>query len=237
MPAAPARRRHVDDAHDGAPSRSRRACSGESGVLGLDPHRLGVADEHRHADGRRADRQLGQLEDLARLGAELRLLVELVAVEVPVHAQVVLVGRLRAQLLHPLRAGARDRLVRRRRARARGRLRRAAASARTSAGSCSSSGSRRCRRARARARRSPRARRAGCRRLEPVRRRLVDARPRRRAPRAARARASADVPTEKSARSRSPAASASGVASSTTSSPSSVRARPSAPTRRRARSS
>ena len=39
------------------------------------------------------DRQVGQLHDLPRLGAELRLLVELLAVEVPVHAQVVLVRR------------------------------------------------------------------------------------------------------------------------------------------------
>ena len=82
---------------DGAPASSSRARSGEQLVLGLDPDRLGVADHDRHADARRLDRQVGQLHDLARLGAELRLLVELLAVEVPVHPQVVLVRRLVAR--------------------------------------------------------------------------------------------------------------------------------------------
>ena len=72
-----------------------------------------MADEHRHAHARRADREVRQLEDLAGLGAELRLLVRLVALPRPVHHQVVLGRRLRAKLLHPLRAGAGDGLVRR----------------------------------------------------------------------------------------------------------------------------
>ena len=54
-------------------------------LLELDPDRLRVADEHRDADAGGADRELGQLQDLARLGAELRLLVRFVAVPVPVH--------------------------------------------------------------------------------------------------------------------------------------------------------
>ena len=70
-----------------------------------------MADEHRHADARGADRQRRQLEDLPRLLAQLLLLVELDAVEAPVHPQVVLVRRLAAQLLHRLRACAGDRLV------------------------------------------------------------------------------------------------------------------------------
>jgi hypothetical protein len=90
----------------GYPARrsSRRvASSGESGssvsiqTASAWPTRTG-------RDARGADRQVGQLQDLACLVAELRLLVELDAVEVPVHAQVVLVGRLAAQPLHRLGA-------------------------------------------------------------------------------------------------------------------------------------
>ena len=50
-------------------------------LLGLDPDRLGVADGDGHAHAGRAERQLRELEDLARLLAELRLLLELLAVE------------------------------------------------------------------------------------------------------------------------------------------------------------
>src|SRR5206468_1812653 len=63
------RRRNVDDL-------DRRRVAQESGrlvraerTLEFDPHRLGVAHEHRHADGRRADGQLRELHDLARLRA------------------------------------------------------------------------------------------------------------------------------------------------------------------------
>ena len=47
---------------------------------------------HRHAHARGRDREVRQLEDLARLRAELRLLVRLVAFPRPVHHEVV-VGR------------------------------------------------------------------------------------------------------------------------------------------------
>ena len=40
----------------------------------IDPDGLGMADEDGYAYGCRAERQVGQLEDLARLGADLRLL-------------------------------------------------------------------------------------------------------------------------------------------------------------------
>ena len=40
-----------------------------------------MADEHRHAHAGRADRKHGQLEDLAGLVAQLRLLVELLSVD------------------------------------------------------------------------------------------------------------------------------------------------------------
>src|SRR5438270_3975948 len=79
----------------------------------LDPDRLGVPDQDRNAHAGRADGQLRQLEDLARLLADLGLLVELLAVEVPRHLEVELVGRRLAEALHPLRPGAGGRLVRR----------------------------------------------------------------------------------------------------------------------------
>ena len=85
----PARRGEVLEPDPGRRAEDRGRLLGRERLLGLEPDRLGVADEHRHAHTRRADRQLGQLEDLARLLAQLRLLVELDAVEGPVHAQVV----------------------------------------------------------------------------------------------------------------------------------------------------
>ena len=111
MPCGLARGRELVELHRRGGLEQRAGALGGERLLGLDPDRLGVADHDRHADARGLDRQVGQLHDLAGLGAELRLLVELLAVEVPVHAQVVLVGRLAAQALHRLRAGARDRLV------------------------------------------------------------------------------------------------------------------------------
>ena len=111
MPAALPGDGNSSSRTDGAAAEQRACLLGRQVVLGLDPDRLGVADHDRHAHARRLDRQLGQLHDLLRLGAELRLLVELLAVEVPVHAQVVLGLRLVAKALHRLRACARDRLV------------------------------------------------------------------------------------------------------------------------------
>ena len=76
---------------------------GRERLLRLDPHRLRVADQHRHAHARRADRQLGQLHDLPRLLADLRLLVELLAVEVPVHGEILLARLPSHGAVHPLR--------------------------------------------------------------------------------------------------------------------------------------
>ena len=80
-------------------------------LLRLDPDRLGVPDEDRHADAGCRDRQVRQPQHLAALLADLRLLVELDSVEVPVHAQIVVGGRLGEQPLHRARAGTRHRLV------------------------------------------------------------------------------------------------------------------------------
>ena len=49
---------------DGAAREQLARLLGRERVLGLDPDRLGVADEHRHAHARRLDRQVGQLQDL-----------------------------------------------------------------------------------------------------------------------------------------------------------------------------
>ena len=84
----------------------RRCLLGRERLLRLEPDRLGVPDEHGDAHAGRAHRQRRQLEDLARLLPQLLLLVELDAVERPVHLQVVLVLRLRSQTLHRLRARA-----------------------------------------------------------------------------------------------------------------------------------
>src|SRR5581483_3254958 len=108
-----ARARRLDDPYARRGGEQRLRQLRRERPVRLDPDRLRMADEHRHAHRRRADRQLRQLEDLARLGADLRLLVGLVALPVPVEPEVVLVGRLGAELLHPLRARAGDRLVRR----------------------------------------------------------------------------------------------------------------------------
>ena len=112
MPAALPGEGSSSSLTDGAAPSSALRLRRRERLLGLDPDGLGVADHDRDAHARRLDRQLGQLHDLARLGAELRLLVELLAVEVPVHAQVVLGRGLAAEPLHRLRPGARDRLVR-----------------------------------------------------------------------------------------------------------------------------
>ena len=72
-------RREVEDADARGVAEDLRGLLRRESALQLDPDRLRVPDHHRHADTRRGDRQVGQLEDLPRLGAELRLLVRLVA--------------------------------------------------------------------------------------------------------------------------------------------------------------
>ncbi len=79
--------------------------------LRFDPHRLGVAHDDRDSHARSAYGQIGKLEDLACLLAELDLLVVLEAVELPVHAQLMVVGVLRPELGDGVGAGARHRLV------------------------------------------------------------------------------------------------------------------------------
>ncbi len=59
----------------------------------------------------RAERQLRQLQDLARLRTEFRFLLALVALELPVHQHVPGARLLRAEFFHPRRSRARDRLV------------------------------------------------------------------------------------------------------------------------------
>ena len=105
------RRREVLDPHGRRGGQQLSRARRLERLVGLEPHRLGVADRHRNAHAGRADGQLGQLEDLARLLAQLDLLVELLAVEVPVAREVVLGLRLVEQLLQPLGALARGRLV------------------------------------------------------------------------------------------------------------------------------
>ncbi len=70
-----------------------------------------MSDKHGHPHAGDRDRQVRQLEDLARLRAELCFLLEVDAVEVPVHVEVGLGRRRRAQLVHPLDACTRTRLI------------------------------------------------------------------------------------------------------------------------------
>ena len=79
-----------------------RASSGAKRRLRLDPDRLGVTDQHGHADAGRVQRELGELEDLPRFGTELPLLGELVALQFPIHAQIALC---RGDAARPLDAG------------------------------------------------------------------------------------------------------------------------------------
>ena len=72
-----------------------------------------MADHHRDADAGCRDRQVGELEDLARLSAELRLFVGLVALPRPVHHEVVIGRALDCKGVHPLRSCTGDGLVRR----------------------------------------------------------------------------------------------------------------------------
>ena len=70
-----------------------------------------MSDHHRHPYAGCLDQQVGQLHDLLGLGAQLRLLVELLAVEVPVHAEVVIRGSFVCEAIHRLRACPGDGLV------------------------------------------------------------------------------------------------------------------------------
>ena len=110
-PAAPPGVGNCSSVIPGAPARIDGRLLGRERLARLEPDRLRVADEHGHAHARGAHRQRGQLEDLARLLAQLLLLLELDAVEAPVHPQVELVRRGAAQLLHRLRPRAGDRLI------------------------------------------------------------------------------------------------------------------------------
>ena len=101
------------DAKAGRSSQDPLGVGGRERRLRLDPHRLGVTYHDRHPDARRAHRQVGELEDLARLLAELDLLVVLDAVELPVHPEAVVVGLLAAEIVDRRGAGTRDGLVRR----------------------------------------------------------------------------------------------------------------------------
>ena len=60
-----------------------------------------MADRDRDADASGADREVGQLENLARLLTDLHLLVELLAVVLPVRREVVLRLGLPEQLPKP----------------------------------------------------------------------------------------------------------------------------------------
>ena len=106
-----ARRRELLERDARRAGEDRGRLLGGERLAGLEPDRLRVADQHGDAHARRAHRQRRQLEDLARLLAQLLLLLELDAVEAPVHPQVELVRRLPAELLHRLRPRAGDRLV------------------------------------------------------------------------------------------------------------------------------
>ncbi len=96
---------------EGAAPSSSRARSGVSSSVGLDPDSLCVPDHDRHPHAGRLDRQFRQFHDLLRLCAQLRLLVEFLAVELPVHTEVVLGLRLVPEALHRLGARSGDRLV------------------------------------------------------------------------------------------------------------------------------
>src|SRR6187200_2423840 len=77
--------RQPQHAHARSLTQDRVGILRRQGLLELDPDRLGVAHEHGHAHAGGADREVGQLEDLARLRAKLRLLVRLDALPIPVH--------------------------------------------------------------------------------------------------------------------------------------------------------
>ncbi len=121
------RRRRVDQTHRRSIPQQLLCLLGRELVLELDPDGLGVADEHGHAHRGGAERQLRQLEHLLRLGADLRLLVRLVVLPLPVEADVVLLDRLAPQLLRRARLPCPRRPGRWRRAPCGARPRRAAA--------------------------------------------------------------------------------------------------------------
>ena len=151
-PGRPGRRR------PSTPANSVARLGGRDRLAGLDVDGLGVADEHRHADGRARDAQVRQVEDLAALRDDLPLLLRVPVVEEHVDVrQGVERDRVRVdrrdlrpalgvgldlllELVDGLVAGARDGLVRVDDRPARCRPRRAAPSAAARAASSSSWG-------------------------------------------------------------------------------------------------
>ena len=99
------------DPKAGRPAQEPLGIGGRERRLRLDPHRLRVTHDDGHPHARRAHREIGELEDLARLLAELDLLVVLDAVELPVHPEAVVVGLLAAERVDRRGAGTRDGLV------------------------------------------------------------------------------------------------------------------------------
>ena len=96
-----------------APSRGSSRPARATGARPSRTRPLAVADEDRDADAGRLDRQLRQAQDLPRLLSELRLLVELLADELPVHREVGLHRLDGPQALDSGVACSRHRLVRR----------------------------------------------------------------------------------------------------------------------------
>jgi len=119
----------------GAAASSSRVLSGDSASC-VSTQTDSACRHHGHPDTRGAHGEARQLQDLPGLGSELCLLVELLAVEVPVHLEVSLTGSLRAEALIRCVPAPEAGLVGGDLTRAR-RRRRAAASARTPAGSSS----------------------------------------------------------------------------------------------------
>src|SRR5829696_9635635 len=90
---------------------NRPRLDGRQWLFGLDPDRLSVSYEDWDPDAGGLDGEVGQAEDLLRLGAELRLLAELVILQFPVHREVGLHRRHGAQALDARIARAGHRLV------------------------------------------------------------------------------------------------------------------------------
>ena len=95
----------------GAADSRSRASSTEQLLLRLHPDRLAVAHQDGDAHAIRHEGQVRQLEDLARLVAQLRLLLELVSLERPVHRHAQVSRRGVQQPLHRGVARAGGRLV------------------------------------------------------------------------------------------------------------------------------
>ena len=87
LPAPARRRERPRPAPTARPRAASRACSAESGCSVSSQTASAWPTMTGTRTHRRRDRQVGQLHDLARLVAELRLLVDLLAVQAPVHAR------------------------------------------------------------------------------------------------------------------------------------------------------